>query len=191
MSTNPRDMDSSLAEARYRSLFDAHFADIWRFARRRCDSAHDADDVAAETFAVAWRRRDDMPIEDARLWLFGVARRVLANERRSAERQNKVRLRLIESAAEEASTDAIFEPQSVVWDALAVLSAGERDLIIMRAWDGLTIGEIATILGCTANGVSLRLYKARRKMAREMQRKEKPATGHVESGSLSPEGGRL
>lgn len=190
MSTDPTIVDPSLTEARYLSLFDAHFADIWRFARRRCDSSQDADDVTAETFAIAWRRRDDVPIEEARLWLFGVVRRVLANHRRSIERQSKVRLRLAQTVGQEAPTDGIRESLGAVWEALGGLSADDRDLLIMQAWDELSIGEMAVILDCSPNAVSLRLYKARQKLTRELQRKENPGSGHVASGSLSTEGGR-
>lgn len=189
MSTDSNIVDTSTVESTYLSLFDAHFADIWRFARRRCDSSQDADDVTAETFAVAWRRRDDVPIEEARLWLFGVARRVLANHRRSIDRQDRVRLRLAETVGQEALTDATRESLAAVWEALGALSADDRDLLIMRAWDELTVGEMAVILGCSPNAVSLRLYKARRRLACEMQRKENPAAGHVAGGSLTTEGG--
>ncbi len=78
----------------FRQLFDAHMAEVWRYARRRCATATDADDVVAETFAVAWRRRADVPRDDAaRLWLLGTARRVLANQRRSQGRQHRLRTR--------------------------------------------------------------------------------------------------
>jgi hypothetical protein len=50
-------------EAGFRDLLDRHLPDLWRFARRRVGSADDADDVAAETFAVAWRRRGQLPAE--------------------------------------------------------------------------------------------------------------------------------
>jgi hypothetical protein len=56
----------------FQQLFADHFPDVWRFARRRTPSSEDADDVAAETFAVAWRRRHDLPEDEARPWLFGV-----------------------------------------------------------------------------------------------------------------------
>lgn len=189
MTIDPTTLDPSEPHARYVALFEAHFADIWKFVRRRCGSSQDADDVTAETFAVAWRRRDELPDENVRLWLFGVARRVLANQRRSAQRQEKVRLRLAEATTEGVSTDVPRESSEDMRRALDRLSADERDLLIMQAWDGLSIGEMAILLGCSNNAVSLRLFKARRKLARELQRKENLGSGHVPGGSLSAEGG--
>lgn len=189
MSNDPDTLDPSTAESRYRLLFEEHFDDIWRFARRRCDSSHDADDVTAETFAVAWRRRDDVPTEEARLWLFGVVRRVLANHRRSAERQDKVCLRLAETTDLNPSADRPKESHGVMREALGALSADDRELLIMRAWDELSVGEIAVILGCSPNAVSLRLHKARRRLAHELRWKENPGPGHVVGGSLRTEGG--
>ncbi len=191
VSIDPDTMDSSTAESRYLLLVEAHFADIWRFARRRCGSGQDADDATAETFAVAWRRRDDLPAEGARLWLFGVARRVLANHRRSRERQDKVRVRLAETVALDAPADSPRESDGAIWEALGALSAEDRDLLMMRAWDELSVGEMAVILACSPNAVSLRLYKARRSLARELRRKENRGPGHVAAGSLSTEGGTL
>jgi DNA-directed RNA polymerase specialized sigma24 family protein len=115
--TDPNVVDST-AESRYRSLFEAHFAEIWKFARRRCDSSQDADDVTFETFAVAWRRRDDAPAREVRLWLFGVARRILVNHRRSTERQAKVRVYLAETAGHEAPSEGTRESLGAVWGAL-------------------------------------------------------------------------
>jgi RNA polymerase sigma factor (sigma-70 family) len=88
-------------DAAFRELFDAHLADVWRYARRRCATSADADDVAGETFAVAWRRRAALPPGegDARLWLLGTARRVLANQRRSQNRQHRLRTRATGMAA--------------------------------------------------------------------------------------------
>jgi RNA polymerase sigma-70 factor, ECF subfamily len=191
MSIDPITLDPSETHTRYVALFEAHFADIWKFVRRRCGSGHDADDVTAETFAVAWRRRDELPGEDTRLWLFGVARRVLANQQRSAQRQERVRLRLAETTTEGVSADVTPESTADMRRALDALSADERDLLIMQAWDGLSIGEMAVLLGCSNNAVSLRLYKARRRLARELSRKENLGSGHVPGESLSPEGGRL
>lgn len=64
-------------EGGFRALFDEHLTGLWRFARRRCGTATEADVVVAETFLVAWRRREDVPDGDAaRLWLFGCPRRI-------------------------------------------------------------------------------------------------------------------
>ncbi|WP_306215865.1 RNA polymerase sigma factor [Actinoplanes sp. RD1] len=154
-------------EEHFNALFAAQFPDVWRFARRRTVSGSDADDVTAETFAVAWRRRASIPVPDARLWLFGVARNVLANHRREGQRRERLHLRLVSTDA-----PAAVEPPGThdeLWAALAALGEDDRELLLMRAWDGLSAGEIATVLGVPAATVSSRLYKARAKLDRELQ----------------------
>jgi RNA polymerase sigma-70 factor (ECF subfamily) len=165
-------------EAGFRGLFDSHFADVWRFARRRVGSAADADDVTAETFATAWRRRDRLPPgEGARLWLFGVARNVLANRRRADARRRRLHLRLVATRLDE--TVAPPEPGVGLPAALAALGDAEREVLIMRHWDGLAVQDIATLLGCTPNAVSLRLHKARRRLAGLLDAKDPASAGQV------------
>lgn len=157
-------------DAGFRALFESQFGDVWRFVRRRCSSGDQADDVAAETFAVAWRRRDGLPPgPQARLWLFGTARLVLANQRRSEQRQARLDDRL---ASQPAGPPAVDPADQVVdadarglGTALASLSSDDREVLIMRAWDGLAVTEIAALLGCTPNAASGRLHKARGRLA--------------------------
>lgn len=158
-------------ERQFSALFDLHFAEVWRFARRRCVGTDEADDAAAEAFAVAWRRRDDLPpTDDVRLWLLGTTRRVLANQRRSAGRRDRLRHRI------EVATVALPpgpDPADVIADrdadplpaALAGLSDDDRELLVMRAWDGLAVTDIARLLDVTPNAVSVRLHKARTRLS--------------------------
>src|SRR5256714_3503213 len=83
---------------RFRSLYEANYHLILGYALRRADAA-DAADVVAETFTTAWRRLRDVPDgEEARLWLYGVARRVLANQRRAERRRLRLAGRLREES---------------------------------------------------------------------------------------------
>jgi RNA polymerase sigma-70 factor, ECF subfamily len=160
--------ESSGRRVRLEELFDAHGRAVYAFARRRAGAA-DADEVVSETFLVAWRRLDDVPVP-ALPWLLGVARRCLANLTRGEARQSAVRLRL-------ATT-----PQPVVADvadrptvsdqtrrSLARLSPGEREAITLLAWDGLTPEEAAVALGCSRAAVYLRLHRARRRLAHDLE----------------------
>src|SRR5690242_7391531 len=80
---------------RFRRLFADTQRDLLAYALRRVDRAEDAADVVAETFLVAWRRLDHVPPgDDARLWLYGVARRQLANQRRGQLRRSRLAERL-------------------------------------------------------------------------------------------------
>jgi RNA polymerase sigma factor (sigma-70 family) len=171
-------------EERFRGLFADNFTDVWRFARRRTASGTDADDVVAETFAVAWRRRDDVPIDAALLWLFGVARNVLANHHRELGRRGRLHLRL---ALTDATPVGYHDPpaasEELLWPALAALSDGDRELLLLRAWEGLGVGEIATVLGVSPANVSSRLHKARQRLSRELERRDPLSGGHVQDES--------
>ncbi len=89
-------------QARFDALYAAHLRPVLGFAVRRARQPADAADVVAEVFLVAWRRLDDVPPGDrARLWLYGVARGVLANQRRAAARRSRLGDRLAGAVAVE------------------------------------------------------------------------------------------
>ena len=93
------------AEQRYRHLFDRHGREVFAYCRRRADP-DTAADCAAETFLVAWRRLDDVPDGDPALgWLYGVARRVLANEHRRNRRWWRLVGRLPKHPPQTPATD--------------------------------------------------------------------------------------
>lgn len=163
-----------MEEDAFAALYRAHAAEVWRFARRRCASADEAADATADTFAVAWRRRHDLPpADEARLWLLGAARRVLANHHRSARRRAGLdeRLAAVPRAPGPADPADLVDDADPLWAALASLPADQRDLLVMRAWDGLAVTEIAALLGCTPNAASIRLTRARDRLAVALDRK--------------------
>jgi RNA polymerase sigma-70 factor (ECF subfamily) len=167
-------------EAELRDLFDGHFADLWRFARRRVGSSEGADEVVADTFAVAWRRRDHPPDgDDARLWLFGVARNVVTNHRRAETRRRRLHLRLVARRVDEVVAPPEPPDGVGVTEAFAELGDAAREVMIMRHWDGLAVHEIATLLGCTPNAVSLRLHKARQRLTELLAEKDPAPGGQV------------
>ena len=88
-------MTDDASTDRFRRLFGDHERELLAYALRRVDRPEDAADVVAETFLVAWRRMDRVPAGDeARLWLYGVARRQLANQRRGQLRRSRLADRL-------------------------------------------------------------------------------------------------
>lgn len=88
-------MESNEAQGRFTALFEAHSGAVLSYARRRAPRPDDAADVVAETFLVAWRRLAEVPAGDeARAWLFGIGRRVLANQRRGDRRRDDLGIRL-------------------------------------------------------------------------------------------------
>jgi DNA-directed RNA polymerase specialized sigma24 family protein len=95
MTDSDQKLDRRLAETRFRRLYAEHGREVLAYALRRTADAEDAADIAAETFLVAWRRTGEVPAgAEARLWLYGVARRTLANQRRGERRRDRLAQRL-------------------------------------------------------------------------------------------------
>ena len=144
----------------FEALYAAHYDDLLRYALRRVEQAADAADVVGETWTVAWRRRDSLPpLEQQRLWLFGVARRVLANQRRGRFRQNRLADKLREELVETWRPTPSAE--GPVTDALRSLSSRDRDVLALSAWEGLRADEIAIVVGCSPAAARVRLHRAR------------------------------
>ncbi|MEO8461815.1 MAG: sigma-70 family RNA polymerase sigma factor [Chloroflexota bacterium] len=143
-------------------MFEAHEAQILAYAMRRTIQLADAEDAAAEVFTIAWRRVSDIP-DDALPWLYGVARRVLANQRRGGLR----RLNLVRHVEDDVPTpDHLGTDQdSPGIIALARLQPGDQELLRLVAWEDLDHAEIATVLGITSNAVAIRLHRARQRFA--------------------------
>ncbi len=163
--TEPSVTNNDDRTARFGAIYDATYADIDAYCRRRTDDAHAADAVS-ETFLTAWRRLDDMPSdESARLWLFGVARRVLANQNRSSNRRERLHLRLVDQPQSTvAPADARLEAPPIV-AALATLSDDDAEVLRLVAWEGLSHAEAGVVLDCSANAVGVRMHRARQRLA--------------------------
>jgi RNA polymerase sigma-70 factor (ECF subfamily) len=152
-------------EQRFDPLFQAHYDAIYRYCVRRLGRS-DAEDAAADVFAVAWRRIDEMPAGEAsRAWLYAVAYRVVGNRYRSRQRQTKLSTRLEAMRSHTtAETESTGEDVEVLLAALDTLSATDRELLRLASWDGLSRNEIATVLGIKENAVDQRLHRARARL---------------------------
>ncbi|MEU7834830.1 MULTISPECIES: sigma-70 family RNA polymerase sigma factor [unclassified Nonomuraea] len=154
---------------RFEVIYVANYPDILAYVRRRTDSHEDAADALAETFATAWRRLDDIPEgRDARLWLFGVARRMLANGRRAESRRSELVERLGHQLAVWAEHTEDGESLAGVQEAFARLSPDDREILALAGWEGLGSDEIATVLGCSRANSRLRLHRARKRLAKHL-----------------------
>jgi RNA polymerase sigma factor (sigma-70 family) len=152
-----------------RVLFEAHHEPLLAYARRRTRELLDAEDVVAETFVVVWRRLDRLPANEAeRLpWLYGIARRVVANQHRSAARRGRLRGRM-EVATASQSLQAP-SPLPGVLDAMSRLRENDREVLRLVAWEGLTHAEVGVVLGISPNAAAIRLHRARAHLEREMR----------------------
>lgn len=189
MSPYPQGRDET-----FRRLYAEHFDAVLGYALRRTDRPEDASDVVSETFLVAWRRLSDVPPDErARLWLYGVARRTLANQRRGDGRRQKLgeRLRSELSTVVPDPAHAVVERQ-VVHDALARLADRDREVLQLAAWEGLEPREIAEVLGVSAVAVRTRLSRSRARLRAMTDSNDPPGSGHppVKQPSLAREEGR-
>jgi RNA polymerase sigma-70 factor, ECF subfamily len=147
---------------RFDALFDAHHSDLVAYCRWRSGSASEAQDVVAEVFLTAWRRLNDMPGGDAaRVWLYAVARRTIANQRRST----RSRAALVERIAlTTPRQDPAGEPEdSIVHEALRRLGPLDREVLLLSEWEGLSPAQIASVLRCQTVTARGRLHRARRR----------------------------
>ena len=152
----------------FEAFFREHYRVVLAYALRRADP-ETARDVAAETFVVAWRRFEQAPASP-RPWLFGIARRMLANARRGIRRKQALVQRL-SAQREVMGSDGEGQPAgSPVREALAGLSANDREILQLVAWEGLTTKELAVTLGTSATACRVRLHRARRRFAAALTR---------------------
>ncbi|MFC7242371.1 RNA polymerase sigma factor [Catellatospora aurea] len=156
-------------EGWFTKIYDEHYQQILRYGRRRLADEDGPAELAQEVFAVAWRRRDEVP-EHCLPWLYGVSRRLLANywrAGRSAGRQVPI-----------AEADALRVPGSAGADATlgvadvraAMRSLSDLDQEILRliGWEELTVAEAAQVLGCSRTTAAVRLHRARGRLTAAM-----------------------
>jgi RNA polymerase sigma factor (sigma-70 family) len=163
------------AELRFERLYAQYGRAVLAYAVRRA-APDDAADVVAETFLVAWRRLDDVPVQDTRLWLYGVARRVLANQQRSERRRLRLADRLrCELPAVLETAPGLDSHTGPVQAALEQLGPEDREVLRLSAWEELTAVEISTVLGVSQVAVRSRLHRARRRLRAELRHTAAPA----------------
>jgi RNA polymerase sigma-70 factor (ECF subfamily) len=174
--------------ARFRTIYHANYHVVLGYALRRTASRDDAEDVVADTFLAAWRRLERVPVgPEARLWLYGVARKALANQRRGAFRWERLSRRAHAELALSPPTSLADQEGDRVAAAFARLSDGERELLALVAWEGLDPGEIAAVLGCSRNAARIRLHRARRRFVRALQPEPDELDGSTRAGSVRSE----
>jgi RNA polymerase sigma-70 factor (ECF subfamily) len=150
---------------RFDALFASYSSDIVAYCGWRAGSESDAQDAMAEVFLTAWRRLDELPEGDAaRVWLYGTARRVIANQRRSSHRRLALYQRLALDAAARAPQPPSSGPEeTLVHEALDRLGPRDREVLLLAEWEGLSPAQIAVVLGCLAITARGRLHRARRR----------------------------
>jgi RNA polymerase sigma-70 factor (ECF subfamily) len=161
---------------RLEALFVSHAAAVRAYAARRVP-AGDVDDVASDVFVIAWRRLDDVP-EDALPWLLACARRIIANRVRGARRQTALRQRL---GLERPSPPGVTIADAGLAQGLAALSPADREALLLVAWDGLDHTRAAVVAGCSPRAFSMRVHRARGRLAAAMARLDQASLDPMEA----------
>jgi RNA polymerase sigma factor (sigma-70 family) len=175
---------------RFEDVYVAHCGPVLGYVLRRTDCSDDAADVLAETFLIAWRRLDDVPRgEAARLWLYGVARRVLANQRRGERRRSALAERLrADLAVRYLAPPPPAGELAEIARAFRRLPGPDQELIALVGWEGLDARQVGAALGCSPNAARIRLHRARRRFAAELARdtaQTQPDRAHARERDLA------
>lgn len=158
-------------DAKYRSLFEENYALMRDYCLRRL-STDDTNDALADIFLVAWRKFASIPAgDDARLWLYGVARNVVANQQRSGARRSRLQSRLKQLADRTlepgTETQVIRRSQDEeLLRAVGRMNPEEQELLRLKMWEELGHAEIGIVFGISAHAVDMRLSRATKKLAK-------------------------
>ncbi|GAA4986052.1 RNA polymerase sigma-70 factor (ECF subfamily) [Nonomuraea thailandensis] len=160
-----------LAPDTFEAVFDAHYEEIRRYLGRRV-GLDVAEDLAAETFLIAFDRRAafDPSYGAVRPWLYGIATNLIGRHRRAELRRYRALARSGPPPDDDGSHDRLVDRLTAevtvgrLAEALAGLSAGERDVVLLVAYGGLNYAEVATALGIAEGTVASRLNRARAKL---------------------------
>lgn len=161
-------MTSPESDERFTTLFQRHYPDVHAYCARRIGFS-EADDVAAEVFATAWRRMDDIATDSAESWLYGVARRILANRWRSMRRRSDLTRRIAGLAPALSETPEIqvmhADAHGDVFRALKRMRASDREVLMLAAWEELSAPQIAEALAISTSAAEQRLHRAKVRFA--------------------------
>lgn len=162
-------------ERRFRELYAQHYAHVFAYLARR-SSRQDASDAAAEVFTVVWRRVDDVPDGESALpWLYGVAAKVLGNQRRATRR----RFGLIDKAKRFAPDGHAPDPAAQVVrreldDAIVAgiqhLRRADREVLLLSTWEGLSASQLADQFGVSLSAAEKRLTRAKHRLAAQLSK---------------------
>ena len=162
---------------RFQAVYEQHYGAVAAYVRRRTIDPTDAQDAVADTFTIAWRRLPEMPDGEAALpWLYGVARRVLANQRRGNQRRGdlSVRIRSQKPAPADVESEVMAaDERRIVLAALARLRPDDQEILRLAVWEELPHRDIAGLVGCAESAVAVRLHRARTRLGREIGKEER------------------
>jgi len=156
-------------EGWFTTIYAAYYPHIVNYGQRRLADEDASAELAQEVFIVAWRRRSDVP-DRSLPWLYGVARRLLANQWRARRTAPDVLpIADVDRLGETGASDTVAAVGVAgLQAALAALSDLDQEILRLVGWEELTVSEAAQVLGCTRTAAAVRLHRARRRLTEAM-----------------------
>ncbi|MGA3362551.1 MAG: RNA polymerase sigma factor [Solirubrobacteraceae bacterium] len=177
-----RGSEQSERPDRFERIFSDCYDAVFRYAARRV-AAEAVQDVVSETFLVAWRRYEELK-GDPVPWLLGIARRVAANQRRAGARRDALQQRLRVHPADPVGLEVAAHDRRLA-AALEALGERDREALMLVVWDGLQHRDAARVMGCSTGALTVRVHRARRRLARALTDEEPARIAAIEgAGSL-------
>jgi RNA polymerase sigma-70 factor (ECF subfamily) len=166
------EMTDGTGNAELQKAFRSHYDEVLAYCARRI-GRNEAEDAAADVFAIASRRVNEIDWQTARPWLYGIARGVLANRWRSQRR----RLRLMghlagQTISRDDRPDDVLVRRVEELEAIRALDhmrPADREVLMLSAWEDLTGPQIARVLGLSVSAAEQRLHRAKHRFARALQ----------------------
>jgi RNA polymerase sigma-70 factor (ECF subfamily) len=170
--------------AAFAQIYDRHAETLLRYLVRRVGPG-DGEGLLGELFQIAFERRAsfDPAHESARPWLYGIASNLVLKHRRSEARRLRATARVAsespltdQNPGESTEIDAVDARALLprVADAIAALPDGERDALLLFAWEDLSYDEIAAALTIPVGTVRSRLNRARSRLRELIPQEGKP-----------------
>jgi RNA polymerase sigma-70 factor (ECF subfamily) len=156
-------------EGWFNRIYAAQYPHIVKYGQRRLADADASAELAQEVFVIAWRRRGEVP-DRSLPWLYGVARRLLANQWRAQRAAAQVVPIIDADLVRETGLSGADATVGVadLQAALATLTDLDQEILRLVGWEELTVSEAAQVLGCTRTTTAVRLHRARKRLTEAM-----------------------
>ena len=184
-------MATDQGDRAFEGIYERYSVPVLAYCVRRAGHSSAAD-ACSETFLVAWRRFDHVPPEPKTLpYLYGVAARVLANQRRSVGRSKRLETKLASLGVTSVPDPAVIVAQKAenaeVVGAVRRLSPKDREIVMLYTWEDLPRETIAEMMGMTKTAVDQRIHRSYQRLARTLA--HAVTTNAIQSPLVAEEGG--
>ncbi|MFC3094538.1 RNA polymerase sigma factor [Alteromonas sediminis] len=147
----------------FNALYDTYYVDVYRFCYWLSGNKDDAKDIASETFAKIWTVETELNAKTVKGYLLVVARNLYLQgfkKQNSQLRQEISEVEIVSTADTEAEVEAKQSVEKVA-SALKKISEPDRSILIMKAYEGVSYQELASIFNMTINTLKTRVHRAR------------------------------